>query len=484
MKNTERVLMTAATAETPSTSVVEDPPFKKTEPMAYAMGDIGNGFYFQLVTNYALIYMTDALGINPIIAGMIIFVGKLISAFTDFGTGVWADNAPLRKDGRYHWFVRTLRYPLMAVIILTFLPFVSSWPMTLRIVYITVIYILGVACYSSTSAPYGSFASVSTPDVKHRDEMAAGRGFGSTAGGIIVTFILPLVMYTTVNGKKVLNGPALIWVAIVFAILLWICYEITLRGTVERIRVEKSDNEHVPLLESVKYMLSNRAMIALMAAALLLIFAQMFAGAVNAYLYKDYFNNTTALSILAFQNVPVLIAAPFVPSICDKFGKKKVCGSLLVVTTVVYVIMFLMHITNPYVFVAMSVLAMFGNGVFGLMVWSFITDIIDDIQVKTHTREDGTVYTGYMFARKIGQALSGLLPAVVLAATGYVTATSGQAITQSAETLNNIYGVATLAPAIGNGLIAVILLFFYPLSGKVSKQNAKILEERRLKGEM
>ena len=225
-------------------------------------------------------------------------------------------------------------------------------------------------------------------------------------------------------------------------------------------------------------------MIALMAAALLLIFAQMFAGAVNAYLYKDYFNNTTALSILAFQNVPVLIAAPFVPSICDKFGKKKVCGSLLVVTTVVYVIMFLMHITNPYVFVAMSVLAMFGNGVFGLMVWSFITDIIDDIQVKTHTREDGTVYTGYMFARKIGQALSGLLPAVVLAATGYVTATSGQAITQSAETLNNIYGVATLAPAIGNGLIAVILLFFYPLSGKVSKQNAKILEERRLKGEM
>ena len=97
MKNTERVLMTAATAETPSTSVVEDPPFKKTEPMAYAMGDIGNGFYFQLVTNYALIYMTDALGINPVIAGMIIFVGKLISAFTDFGTGVWADNAPLRK---------------------------------------------------------------------------------------------------------------------------------------------------------------------------------------------------------------------------------------------------------------------------------------------------------------------------------------------------------------------------------------------------
>lgn len=481
--------MSAATADATASKVVENPPFKKTEPMAYAMGDIGNGFYFQLVTNYALIYMTDALGINPAIAGVIIFVGKLISAFTDFGVGVWADNAPLREDGRYHWFVKNLRYPLMAVIILTFLPFVSSWPMAMRIAYITVIYILGVACYSATSAPYGSFASVSTPDVKHRDEMAAGRGFGSTAGGIIVTFVLPLVMYTTVKDasgkdKEVLNGPALIWVAIVFAILLWICYEITLRGTKERIRVEKTQNEHVPLMKSLKYMLSNRAMVALMLAALLLIFAQMFAGAVNSYLYKDYFNDTTALSILAIQNVPVLIVAPFVPAICDKFGKKLVCGALLVFTCVVYVVMFFMHITNPYVFVVMSIIAIFGNGVFGLMVWSFITDIIDDIQVKTHTREDGTVYTGYMFARKIGQALSGLLPAVVLTATGYVTATAGQTVTQSAETLNNIYGVATLAPAIGNGLIAVILLCFYPLSGKISKQNAAILAERREKGEM
>jgi GPH family glycoside/pentoside/hexuronide:cation symporter len=481
--------MTAATADASNVKIEEKPPFKKTEPMAYAMGDIGNGFYFQLVTNYALIYMTDALGINPLIAGWIIFFGKLISAFTDFGTGVWADNSPLHEDGRYHWFMKNLRYPLMAVIILTFLPFVSSWPMALRIVYITVIYILGVACYSATSAPYGSIASVSTPVVKHRDEMAAGRGFGSTAGGIIVTFILPLVMYTTVKDasgadKKILNGSALIWVAIIFAALLWICYEITLRGTVERIRVEKSTNEHVPLLKSLKYMFTNKAMVALMAAALLLIFAQMFAGAVNAYLYKDYFNDTAALAILAIQNVPVLIVAPFVPAICDKFGKKLVCGILLVFTCAVYVLMFFMHITNPYVFVVMSIVAIFGNGVFGLMVWSFITDIIDDIQVKTHTREDGTVYTGYMFARKIGQALSGLLPAVVLAATGYVTATAGQAVVQSADTLNNIYSVATLAPAIGNGLIAVILLCFYPLSGAVSKKNAAILEERRLKGEM
>ena len=480
--------MSAATADT-STQVVEEPPFKKTEPMAYAMGDIGNGFYFQLVTNYAMIYMTDALGINPAIAGVIIFVGKLISAFTDFGTGVWADNAPLREDGRYHWFVRTLRYPLMAVIILTFLPFVTSWPLGARITYITVIYILGVACYSATSAPYGSIASVSTPNVKHRDEMAAGRGFGSTAGGIIVTFILPLVMYTTIKDssgadKKVLNGPVLIWVAIIFAILLWICYQITLKGTVERIRVDKGKNEHVPLWKSIKYMFSNRAMVALMLAALLLIFAQMFAGAVNSYLYKDYFENTAALAILAVQNVPVLIVAPFVPAICDKFGKKIVCGVLLVFTTVVYLLMFFLHITNPYVFIVFSIIAIFGNGVFGLMVWSFITDIIDDIQVKTHTREDGTVYTGYMFARKIGQALSGLLPGIVLAATGYITADAGEAVRQSAETLNNIYGVATLAPAIGNGLIALILLVFYPLSGEVSKKNAAILDERRAKGEM
>ncbi|GAA6122467.1 MFS transporter [Bifidobacterium psychraerophilum] len=476
--------MTAETAAAVTTKVEEKPRFSKIEPIGYALGDIGNGFYFQLVSNYAMIYLTDALGISPAITGGIIFAGKLISAFTDFGFGVAADKAPLREDGRYHWFVKTFRYPLMAAIVLFFLPFVSSWAMPMRILWATALYIIGVFFYSGVSAPYGSFASVSTPVVKNRDAMAAGRGFGSTAGGIIVGFILPLVIFETVNGQKTLKGQSLIWVALIFIALMWICYEITLRLTRERIRVDKSDKDQVPLTKALSAMFSNRAMVAIMIAALLLIFSQMFAGAVNTYLYKDYFNNTFALSVLAFQNVPALILAPFAPAICDKVGKKAACGFTLAISAIMFLAMFFMQISDPWIFVALSFVANLGNGFFGLMIWSFITDIIDDIQVKTHTREDGTVYTGYMFFRKIGQAISGLLSGVALGATGYVVAQSGQSIAQPEGVLSNIYAVATLAPAIGYGLIALVILFLYPLSGRITKDNAAILEVRREHGEL
>lgn len=476
--------MASATNDASAVTVEEKPPFRKIEPVGYALGDIGNGFYFQLVSNYALIYLTDAIGISAAVAGGIIFGAKLFSAFTDFGFGRASDKAKLRKDGRYHWFIKVFRYPLMITMVLFFLPQVAHMPMGWRIVWCSVLYLLTVFFYSAVSAPYGSIASVSTPVVKHRDAMASGRGFGSTAGGIVVGFFLPLLVYRTVDGQKTLQGGIFIWIALVFIALMWLCYEFTLHSTVERIQIEKNEEDAVPLTESLKAMFTNRAMVAIVVAALLLILTQLFAGSVNNYLYKDYFNNTFALSILAFQNVPALIIAPFAPAICDRFGKKLACGTTLAVSAAVFLLMYFMHITNPWVFVVLSFVANLGNGFFGLMVWSFITDIIDDIQVKTHTREDGTVYTGYMFFRKIGQALSGLIAGVAVAWTGYISATAGEVVVQPQPVLDRIYTVSTIVPAVGYALIAVVLLAFYPLSGQVAKENARILAARREEGKL
>lgn len=47
-----------------------------------------------------------------------------------------------------------------------------------------------------------------------------------------------------------------------------------------------------------------------------------------------------------------------------------------------------------------------GVGFFNMVIWAMITDVIDDAEVKNGVREDGTIYSVYSFARKIGQALS------------------------------------------------------------------------------
>ena len=116
-----------------------------------------------------------------------------------------------------------------------------------------------------------------------------------------------------------------------------------------------------------------------------------------------------------------------------------------------------------------------GTGLFNMIIWAFITDIIDYQEVKTGKREDGTVYAVYSFARKLGQALAGGLGGFALTAIGYIS----DASVQSEEVAERIYTVATLIPGICYFLVFLIMLFWYPLSKREVENNTRILQEKR-----
>lgn len=139
-------------------------------------------------------------------------------------------------------------------------------------------------------------------------------------------------------------------------------------------------------------------------------------------------------------------------------------------------IMFAIHTKNPLVYFVLGAGGYVGIGIFGLVCWAMIIDVIDDIDVKKNYRSDGTVYAVYSFARKLGQAGASGLTGLLLALAGYTTATSFDTVV-----VNNIYNLATLVPAIGMVLLALSLLFFYPLSKKRVDKNAEILKQRREK---
>ena len=118
---------------------------------------------------------------------------------------------------------------------------------------------------------------------------------------------------------------------------------------------------------------------------------------------------------------------------------------------------------------------MFGYGVFNLVVWAFVTDVIDYHEYLTGLREDGTVYAIYSMARKIGQAVAGGVGGIAIAAVGYNAGASAQ----TAETLQGIHTLGTLVPAIVLGVVFLIIVFFYPLNKKRTEQLAIDLAERR-----
>ena len=102
--------------------------------------------------------------------------------------------------------------------------------------------------------------------------------------------------------------------------------------------------------------------------------------------------------------------------------------------------------------------------------------VIDDAEVRNGVREDGTIYSVYSFARKLGQAFSSGLVGALLGIIGYTEATAfDPAVTRG------IFNMACIAPIIGFVCIVLALAFLYPLNKKKVEENVAELAARRNK---
>ena len=120
-----------------------------------------------------------------------------------------------------------------------------------------------------------------------------------------------------------------------------------------------------------------------------------------------------------------------------------------------------------------SLLVYAGYGIFSLITWAMITDVIDDTEIKTGQRSDGTVYAVYSFSRKMGQASATGLYGLLLSMIGYSAETAFEpAVTKG------IYDITCLVPLMGFVVLGVVLKFMYPLDKETVLANAKKLEEK------
>jgi len=140
-----------------------------------------------------------------------------------------------------------------------------------------------------------------------------------------------------------------------------------------------------------------------------------------------------------------------------------------------YLLLYVLKVRSIPMYIALVFAGAVGVGLFNLIIWAFITDIIDYQEVKTGKREDGTVYAIYSFARKLGQALAGGLGGFVLTAIGYIS----DAPAQTDVVADRIYSVATLVPGICFFVVFFIMQFVYPLSKREVEHNTALLLEKR-----
>ena len=88
-------------------------PLTLREKLAYSLGDVGNGFMFDLGQIYLLKFYTDTLGLSPAIAGGVFLFVKIFDAFADFGVGCWVDNRKnIGRRGKFRPYILFGTVPL------------------------------------------------------------------------------------------------------------------------------------------------------------------------------------------------------------------------------------------------------------------------------------------------------------------------------------------------------------------------------------
>lgn len=459
-----------------STSSVR--PFGMKDKLGYMFGDFGNDFTFILSSSFMLKFYTDVMGIAPSLVGLLMMLARFLDAFTDVTMGQIVDRSKPTKDGKFRPWIKRMCGPVAIASFLIYQSEFAGMAYGFKVFWMFVTYILwGSIFYTSINIPYGSMASAISSDPDDRTQLSTFRTIGSTLAQLVIGTATPLVAYVVVDGNTVLSGSRMTIIAGVFSICAIICYILCFNLCRERVEVP-ANTEKFSFGKLIKSLFTNRALLGIILAAILLLLAMLAMGGLAAYVYPNYYGSAAAQSAYSFiSSIAVLIiCAPIAGKLAAKIGKKELSIISCIIGGAMYIVCLVVKPQNPYVYVAFSTLVMVGIGFFNTVIWAMITDVIDDAEIKNGIREDGTIYSVYSFARKLGQALSSGLVGALLGVVGYTEATQfDPAVTEG------IFNMSCIVPAIGLFAVALALLFVYPLNKSKVLANVQTLAEKAAK---
>ena len=453
-------------------------PFGIKDKLGYLFGDLGNDFTFLFSSSFLMKFYTDVMGVSAGVVGIVMMAARIADAFTDVAMGRICDKSRVTPHGKFKPWLRRMCGPVAIFSFLLYQGSLASLPYSFKVAYLFVTYILwGSVFYTSINIPYGSMASSISADPGDRQSLSTFRTLGGMLAGGIVTAGVPLFAFkkSEALGIDVIDSTRFTITAGVFSILAVICYLLCFSLTTERVRTSEaaeaavSNNVFVMLKNAAK----NRALISIIAASVVMLLAQLTMQQMANYVYPVTYGSAKMISLsTVLMTVGMAAAAAVAKPISQRLGKAEISVISNLFAGVTTLILFFVRPKSVFVYIAFQGLAWVGLGIFAMVNWALITDVIDYSEIRNGVREDGSVYALYSFARKLGQAASSGVSGALLSYIGY----DAENITDGVKA--GIFNISTLVPAIGLILLAAILWFWYPLHKRQVEENVRILKEK------
>lgn len=457
----------------------ENAPFSFRDKLGYLFGDLGNDFTFILSSSFLMKFYTDVMEVPAAAVGTVMMLARFIDAFTDVTMGRICDRSPTTKNGKFRPWLRRMCGPVAISSFLIYQASLRTLPVWAKIAYLFVTYILwGSVFYTSINIPYGSMASVISQNPDDRQSLSTYRTMGGIFAGAFISAGIPLLAFTRDEALDidVINPTRFTVIAGVCSLLAVVCYLLCYSLTTERVKlppIDKKDKEN-SVVKMISNAVQNRALISIIVASVFMLLSQLTMQQMANYVYPINYSSASMITLSSiFMTVIMLFSALVSKKLSSRFGKAELSVAANLFSAAVNLILFFVRPGNAIVFMVFQSISWLGLGIFSMVNWALITDVIDYSELKNGVREDGSVYALYSFSRKLGQAASSGVSGALLSLIGYTTP---QNVTQGIK--DGIFTIATLVPALGLIVLSLILWFWYPLKKKVVLENIRQLENR------
>ena len=470
---------------------------KTKDYVGYAMIDAAGCLVFSLVTTLLQKFYTDIFHLSPLFIMLMFIAARIWDGINDPIMGRICDTVKPSRFGRYRPWILYAALPLAFSAVLMFLRFPGfgeEGHMAATCIYATVTYIFFGMAYTVLQIPFGSLASVVTTDAHERSRLSVWRSIGAALGSIPVLLIASFAYAKRLdangnvvfgeNGKAITDmqyAPVIRGVAIM-AVCSFVMLLIAFTLNRERVKTRPQNVEKGAAMRVMRLLFQNRAFVSVSLISMLLLSGQMFTQSFYTYLFDDYFHaNWMNLASQACTYSPMLVMMFILPKLARSIGKKEVCAWGVAAAAAANLLLFFLRGMEPgtlmWVFLALCFVSGCGLTTLVMQLWAMVTDAIDDIEIQSGSRADGTAYSVFNFFRKLGPVLSAVCVNGALLGMNYKVE---KGAVQTLENLRKMYDLATLIPAILFALMALMLFVWYPLSRR-RVEELQLEKERKLK---
>jgi len=431
-------------------AAVLNSPLSWREKFSYGIADMGFNFYWTNIATFLLFFYTDVFGISAAAAASMLFMIKIVNAFTDPLIGALADRTTTRF-GKFRPYLVWMALPLGAAAVLTYTTPDLDQDGKLAWAYGT--YLLMMVCYTAINIPYNALSGVMSGDPQERSTINGLRFIFAFAGSTLVTAATPF-MVRLLGGGDDKQGWQLTMLA--WGIAASALFALTFVNTRERIAPAATQQSNVA--QDIRDLTRNGPWLVLFFLALIIMITITLRTSTAIYYFKYYVGRPELMAtFVPAYMVAAAAGASLTPLMTRFVDKKKLLIILMGCTTVLSSAFFFVDKDQVWLMYTLQIALGFVLGPKSPLAFSMYADTADYNEWRTGRRATAMTFAAATFSQKLGTALAVAVIGSLFTALGYVPNAA-----QTSGSQAGIVWLMSLIPAFFAAL-AVAVMFFYNL---------------------